>query len=213
MKMASSFRGYALGINMGRLGFLNDFPPSHVDLVAELTRLFMHVPVSDDRLMLHTTLNSNEFSVTSLNEISIAHSESDTILEFDLHIDHKFGGSHRANSAIVSTPTGSTAYALSAGGAILHPSMDAIQIVPVAPLYMASRPVVVPGKSTISITVKRRKTLPIVIRSDGQKVIVDTSESGNSVVTVTRANRVSSMLHTLDWNFFEVLSSKMGWVR
>jgi NAD+ kinase len=210
--------GYTIGINTNRLGFLNDFSSVREFLVNSLEKLFTKPLVDvDERLLLSVSIETKteiDYNIAvSVNEFSIAHLESDTILSFDMFIDDRFAGSHRANSVIVATPTGSTAYSLSAGGAILHPSMDAIEIVPVASLRMASRPIVVSGKSVVRIVANSNERQgPIIIRSDGQKVLTWNNSREAIEIVVKCTENKAKMLHSNDWNFFDVLSTKMGWL-
>jgi NAD+ kinase len=210
--------GHTIGINTGRLGFLNDFSSVREFLVNSLEKLFTKPLVDvDERLLLSVSIETKteiDYNIAvSVNEFSIAHLESDTILSFDMFIDDRFAGSHRANSVIVATPTGSTAYSLSAGGAILHPYMDAIEIVPVASLRMASRPIAVSGKSVVRIVANSNERQgPIIIRSDGQKVLTWNNSREAIEIVVKCTENKAKMLHSNDWNFFDVLSTKMGWL-
>lgn len=224
LKKASAEGGFAIGINTGKVGFLSELVFDPGFLASELVTLLWEPLIYDKRMMLFSHVSASDFTVVedlsgddtdvSVNELSIAPLESDTIMSFDLYIDDQMAGSHKANSVLISTPTGSTAYSLSAGGAILHPSLDAIEIVPVASLRMASRPIVVPGQSEVRVVVKPSRYLhPIVLRSDGQKVkmISEKDYSGVVDVSITSKHTVN-VLHTKHYNFFEVLSTKMGWL-
>jgi NAD+ kinase len=211
LKKAAAVGALAIGVNAGKVGFLTDvFCEQLFATLAPLLSDQSYVPPILLRMMLKTSVCGSEF--ISMNELTIAHSESDTILNFGLFIDGEFAGSHRANSVVISTPTGSTAYALSAGGAILHPSMEAIEIVPVASLKMASRPIVVSGHSTIRIEAKYSQGLPVVIRSDGQKAFVQSSDTKEVEITVKQSDQKAKAILSKDWNFFDVLSTKMGWL-
>jgi NAD+ kinase len=218
MKLAAHFNAHVIGINTGRVGFLNDFSHGRESLIHDLERVFnYHTVETDDRLLIKATINSellqDHFVAVSVNEFSIAHLESDTILSFDLLIDDQFAGSHRSNSVIVATPTGSTAYSLSAGGAILYPSMDVMEIVPVASLRMASRPIVVNGNSVVKIIVhSSARNGPIIIRSDGQKVLTWDIMNEPIVINISRSEHKARIIHSRNWNFFDVLSTKMGWL-
>ena len=216
IKLAAAIKAHVIGINTGRLGFLTDFPADTSywsSFISSLVRGSLEV---DERLLLNASLDNymhSGFVATSVNEFSIAHLESDTIVDFELRVDDKFAGNHRSTSVIISTPTGSTAYSLSAGGSILHPSMDAIEIVPVASLRMASRPIVVSGKSKITILVKSdQRNGPIVVRSDGQKVLTWNNMHEDMKLDIQCTTDRAKLLHIEGWNFFDVLSRKMGWL-
>jgi len=218
MKLAAQFNAHVIGINTGRLGFLNDFSHEPESLIHDLERVFNYrTAITDDRLLIKaaisTELTQDQFVAVSVNEFSIAHWESDTILNFDLLVDDQFAGSHRANSVIVATPTGSTAYSLSAGGAILYPSMDVMEIVPVASLRMASRPIVVNGNSVVKVIVHSSvRNGPIIIRSDGQKVLTWDVAAQPNVISISRSEHKAKIIHSRNWNFFDTLSTKMGWL-
>jgi NAD+ kinase len=154
-------------------------------------------------------------SFSTMNEVSIANSQSDSAVEYHLRINQHYAGLHRANSVVISTPTGSTAYALSAGGAIVYPSLSVVEIVPVAPLTMASRPIIVSGDATIEVEARIRDGGSISARGDGLlfgNYVTDTSEMSVKFTVSVHPNK-ARLLHAPDWNFFEVLTNKLGWSR
>jgi len=214
--IAVSTGATVMGINTGRVGFLTDFSfedlqkNSYLGSILDVgkTSLFPR----EDRIMLFTTTPEG-YEFSTMNEISIANSNSDSAIEYEVWVDNMSAGSHRANSVVISTPTGSTAYALSAGGAIIYPSLNVLEITPVAPMTMASRPIIVGGDAVIKVSARIRDGGTVSIRGDGQLFgSFDTHNSGEAATFTinTQPNKVR-LLHTPAWNFFEVLTTKLGW--
>ena len=142
-----------LGINRGRLGFLADVSPEEIELrVGEV--------LAGDFTIEEHFLLEGEVSIgkgkevsSALNEIILHSASMAKMMEFDLYIDDAFVYKQHSDGLIVSSPTGSTAYALSAGGPIMHPSLDAMVLVPMFPHTLTSRPLVVPGSSDLKIVI------------------------------------------------------------
>jgi NAD+ kinase len=216
--LAAQSKATVMGINTGRVGFLTDFSLEDIInhgyiiniMLPDQTKVFAR----EDRVMLTVTPETGP-SFNTMNEISIANSFSDCAIEYNVRVNGMSAGSHRANSVVVSTPTGSTAYALSAGGAIIYPSLNVLEITPVAPLTMASRPIIVSGDSVIKIDARIRDGGSISARGDGRLFITrETKSSDESVsfIISVNSNKVR-LLHAPNWNFFEVLTNKLGWNR
>jgi NAD+ kinase len=134
---------------------------------------------------------------------------SDNLIKYHLEIDGVDAGYHRANGVVVGTPTGSTAYTLSNGGGLILPSMNVMQIVPISPLSMSSRPIIVPGDSVVRITVETEGTW--ILKGDGNRMCEFTSDHPSPSIDITQSNHKARILHTKDWNFFEMLSNKLHW--
>ena len=158
-----------MGINVGSLGFLMDVPPEKVKEALE--ELLEGNFVIEDRTRLKTVLNDERLP-DATNEAVIATSTPSKIQEFDFYIDMDWAQSLRADGIIISTPTGSTSYALSAGGAVLDPRLNALEIVPIAPFRINSRPFIIPDNSTISLKIAHKtRTAQLVIDGDYRKTI------------------------------------------
>lgn len=218
MRQAATFGGVAFGVNLGRVGFLTEIDgylasqsPNHARRFKELFRQIFEG--ENIRIEERTTLKWSAVpdDVLACNEFSLSRDLADSMINYRLFIDDVDGGVHRANSLVIATATGSTAYSLSAGGALLFPSLDAFQIVPVAPMTLTARPIIVGGNATIRVRIWGGKTS---IRRDGtlQSTRVDdnTTEVSASEYRFTRGDP-TRVLHFNDWNFFEVLSDKLGW--
>lgn len=219
MRIAAEKGAIATGINLGNVGFLTDIgfdrndSFARVKLTNDLIEIFED-PESytiENRMSLTATRNQNgDFFCENhmFNEFVISNTYSDEIINYHLSIDGVDAGNHRANAIIIGTPTGSTAYTLSNGGALLYPSMNVIQIVPVAPLSLTSRPIIVPGSSTITIDVTTDKTL--TLRGDGQRLRVFPDQEPVTLGFI-KYPLDTRILHPKGWNFFDMLTNKLGW--
>lgn len=206
MKIASVKNAIVTGINLGKVGFLTDFSADGVML--DVNILF-NSPTSypiEDRMSL--MLFSDDVQHTSrpvFNEYVFSSTYSDELIKYHLRINDVDAGFHRANGLIVGTPTGSTAYTLSNGGGLLYPSMNVMQIVPVAPLSLSSRPIIVPGDARVEITVEAEHEWRI--KGDGNLVC----GGAPWTFTVTQSLNPARILHAKTWNFFDMLSTKLHW--
>lgn len=212
MNIASRYNTVVMGINLGKIGFLTDFIVNE-SLFDNVQHIIKHCDLDDsnfeERISIRGTYRLNEkttLSYAAFNEFVISNEYSDNIITYDLIIGDMHAGEHKATSLIISAPTGSTAYSLSAGGALVLPNMEVVQIIPVAPLSMSSRPIIVPSNMTIKVKFKSNGT--ICIKADGQ-----TMERIDSVGEISfRNNDVKTrVLHSDDYNFFNMLTKKLGW--
>jgi NAD+ kinase len=153
-----------LGINMGTLGFLVDVEPENaIETIEEVLYGFSYL----ERMRVDVFLN-REMIETATNEIAIMSAKTAKIIQFEVYVDDCLLDSMRADGVVFATPTGSTAYAMSAGGPIISPRVNAIVVVPVAPFKLSSRPWVIPSDSEITIKLSAPKK-EAVIAIDGQK--------------------------------------------
>lgn len=186
------------GINLGRLGFLSQ--TKECDLLQSVDKILSNKYKIEDRLMLI----SNDGAL-ALNDFVIKGASASRTSRFYLNIDGKFVCDYLADGLIVSTPTGSTAYGLSAGGPVLSPSLNAITIVPICPHTLTARPLVVPSNETITISTCDSCTSFVVI-ADGQD-----SYNVNSKIEIKKSE-FSAKLALLDDNeFYSVLRNKLHW--
>lgn len=153
-----------LGINMGTLGFLVDVEPNDaLETIEEVLYGFSY----SERMRVDVFLNG-EMVETATNEIAIMSAKPAKIIQFEVYVGDCLLDSMRADGVVFATPTGSTAYAMSAGGPIIHPRVNAIVVVPIAPFKLSSRPWVIPSDSEITIKLAAPKK-EAVIAIDGQK--------------------------------------------
>ncbi|MFO8051564.1 MAG: NAD(+)/NADH kinase [Thermoplasmatota archaeon] len=142
-----------LGINVGSLGFLMEVPPEDFPTVFE--QITSGNFVIEERSRLKTLLNNEELP-DATNEAVIATSIPSKIQEFEFYIDMEWAQRVRADGMIISTPTGSTSYALSAGGSVMDPRLNAFEIIPISPFRINSRPFIIPDQSTISLRITHK---------------------------------------------------------
>ncbi|WP_413662463.1 NAD(+) kinase [Microbulbifer sp. CNSA002] len=198
-----------LGINRGRLGFLTDITPDQVeDKVGEvLAGKYM----AESRFLLDMSVTRNGRPVgkgSALNDVVLHPGEFIRMIEFDLYIDGQFVYTQRSDGLIVSTPTGSTAYALSGGGPIMHPKLDAIVLVPLNPHTLSSRPIVVEGSSEFKLVVGKQSNTRPYITCDGHDQVV--TEPGDVIRVHKKPHRLT-LIHPIDHNFYDTCRSKLGW--
>jgi NAD+ kinase len=198
-----------LGLNRGRLGFLTDIPPE--DMEAGIGRVLAGQFFSTRRFLLEMKVirrGETTEEGLALNDIVLHPGKSVRMMEFELYIDGHFVYSQRSDGLIISTPTGSTAYALSAGGPILSPELDAIVLVPMNAHTLTSRPIVVGGDSVLQFVVGARNELHPMVTCDGQ---VEVSAEPGDTIEIKRKSQYVSLIHPLGHNFYETCRDKLGW--
>ena len=198
-----------LGINRGRLGFLTDISPDEIE--ARVLPVIQGDFKQTQRFMLECNVSRNGEIIgreIAVNEVAMHPGKSARMMTFELYVDSEFVYSQRSDGLIVATPTGSTAYALSAGGPLLFPELDAIVVVPLNPHTLNSRPIALHGSAQIELRVSSRNELQPILTCDGQNDIV--TEPGD-VITVARHDNNILLIHPKDNNFYGVCRSKLGW--
>ena len=198
-----------LGVNLGRLGFLTDIAPQQLEQsVHEVVR---GNSVATRRFLLEGVLirDGNEIANgIALNDIVLRPRGSIRMIEFSLRIDDQYVYTQRADGLIVSTPTGSTAYALSGGGPIIHPKLDAIDIVPINPHTLSNRPIIVSGGAELEVVIERDSNVPAQLIFDGQEY-VDT-ELGDHIHIRKKAKELR-ILHPVEHDFYATCRTKLNW--
>jgi NAD+ kinase len=198
-----------LGINRGRLGFLTDISPDEIE--ARVMPVLNGEFKQTRRFMLETSVTRNGQQIgtgTALNDIVLHPGMSVRMMTFELYVDGEFVYSQRSDGLIVATPTGSTAYALSAGGPLLFPELDAIVVVPLNPHTLSSRPIALHGDAQIELRVSSRNELHPLITCDGHNDFM--TEPGDIITIQKHANDIQ-LIHPKDNNFYGVCRSKLGW--
>jgi len=197
-----------LGVNLGRLGFLVDVSPE--DMAEQLSRIFAGEFIEEHRTLLYATVTRNGAVLSegaALNDVVVHKRDIARMIELDTYIEGAFLSTNRSDGLIVSTPTGSTAYALSGGGPILHPSLSAIAVVPICPHTLSSRPIVVHDDSTIDIII-RAGTVEAQVSCDGQvSYLLDAGDH----VTVRRHDHTLRLLHPPGHDYYAMLREKLRW--
>ncbi|MFP6807893.1 MAG: NAD(+) kinase [Pseudomonadales bacterium] len=197
-----------LGINRGRLGFLADVSPDEIELrVGEV--LAGDYTIEEHFLLEGEVIVDGVKEVTSaLNEIILHSALMAKMMEFDLYIDDAFVYRQNSDGLIVSSPTGSTAYALSAGGPIMHPSLDAMVLVPMFPHTLTSRPLVVPGNSELKIVIDSTYGTDAKVSFDSQLEFA--IKPGESVI-IRKQKEKLKLIHPPGHSFYGVCRSKLDW--
>ncbi|GGM07701.1 NAD kinase [Pseudomonas asuensis] len=198
-----------LGINRGNLGFLTDIRPDELEI--KVAEVLEGQYIVETRFLLDAFVCREGETIgqaDALNDVVLHPGKSTRMIEFALHIDGKFVCAQKADGLIVATPTGSTAYALSAGGPIMHPKLDAIVIVPMYPHTLSSRPIVVSGDSELKIVVSPNMQIYPQVSCDGQNHL---NCAPGDVVTIQKKPHKLRLVHPLDHNYYEVCRTKLGW--
>lgn len=179
-----------LGVNAGVLGFLTEVQPDEIQ--SAVTRVLAKKYVIDERLKLKTIVNGKRYE-DATNETVIHTSQIAKLRHFAISIDGTPATEMRADGIIVATPTGSTCYAMSVGSSIIDPRVEALVFAPIAPFRLSARPLVVPAKSKISVTIQEPKPCTLVV--DGQceielsgdeKIVFTASEKKARLVTFNK---------------------------
>ena len=198
-----------LGINLGRLGFLTDITP--VALIDSLDQIFAGNFQEEKRDLLQARVMRDGKKINesaAFNDVVVHTCNVARMIEYDLHIGGKHVNTARSDGMIVSTPTGSTAYALSGGGPILHPSLSALVLVPICPHTMSYRPIVVDANNTIEIIVSENNQARAQCTCDGQ---IDLGlENGDHVIIQRKENPIR-LIHPADYNYYGILRAKLHW--
>lgn len=205
----SDFDAPLLGVNLGHLGFLTDV--GRAEMRAALDRLIAGQTTTEARLLLSgrvTRRGRLHAHHLALNDIVVTRGALARMIEIDVDVDDQFISHVKADGLIVATATGSTAYNLSAGGPILHPSADAIVLTPLAPHTLTNRPLVLPATSRIGLKPIIAPESDPVLTFDGQYGIP--LESGD-LVDIARAPRALRLLHTTARTHFDMLREKLKW--
>ena len=199
-----------LGVNRGRLGFLADIGSQ--DVRDRLDEILEGRFVQDRRAMLTATLSSARGSLSgqALNDVVLQKWQTGRTLDFETWIDGRYVNTHRADGLVVATATGSTAYALSCGGPILYPELDALVLAPICPHTLSDRPIVVRSSAQIEIRLLERLETKAQVICDGvslgelaleEKLVIGPASSG------------VTLLHPEDHDYFRILRSKLRWGR
>lgn len=199
-----------LGINRGRLGFLTDIRP---DELSKIKDILAGKYTLEKRFLLSATVEHHGELLgqnNALNEVAIIPDSVPHMNEFEIYIDDKFVASQHSDGLIVATPTGSTAYALSGGGPILHPQLDAMVIVPMFPHSLSVRPIVIEGNHRITVVITPNNTTTPRLTCDSQAYI---STPPGSHITIEKKSQRLHLIHPTDYDYYATLRSKLHWGR
>jgi NAD+ kinase len=198
-----------IGVNRGALGFLADISPDTIE--RKLAQVLDGDFIVDQRFLLYTEVLRNGGRVgasPALNDVVVHPGTMSRMLEFSVYVDGQFVYDQRSDGLIVSSPTGSTAYALSAGGPIMHPNLDAIVIVPMFPHTLTSRPLVIPGHCEIRVLIGHTSSNIPQVSCDSQ---VDIDVKTGDEVRISKYPHTLRLLYPVDHSFYESCRSKLDW--
>lgn len=208
LSVGRSLRHFAvplIGINRGRLGFLTDLQTD--TMLAELDRILDGAYQIESRLLLQCDVLRDQRPLqqaVALNDVVIK--SAFRLIELEVHVNAQFVSRQRADGLILTTPTGTTAYALSTGGPIMHPDLDAISIVPISPHTLSYRPVSVPAHSVIEVTVMHADDAQLSFDGQGQHPL----KVGDQI-RIQRATQEILLLHPKNYCYFDMLRNKLNW--
>lgn len=197
-----------IGMNRGNLGFLTDLDPDNA--LQQLADVLGGEYIDEQRFLLETSVHKEQQQCrisTAINEVILHPGKVAHMIEFEVYIDDRFAFSQRSDGLIIATPTGSTAYSLSAGGPILTPSLEAIVLVPMFPHTLSARPLVINSGSTIRLKFSQMGN-DLEISCDSQ--ISLPIQEGEEVL-IRRSNFHLNLIHPNYYSYFNTLSSKLGW--
>jgi NAD+ kinase len=196
-----------IGINQGRLGFITDIPiermlPALADILSGKAR-------TEERRLLEARVVRGGVEIhcsVAVNDVVVARGSGAGMAELKVTVDGAFMYNQRSDGLIISTPTGSTAYALSAGGPLLHPTLAGIVLVPIAPHALSNRPIVVPDTSDIVVEIVNGRD--ISVNFDMQTF---TSLQHGDQIMISRSANTITFLHPEGWSYYHTLREKLHW--
>ncbi len=197
-----------LGVNLGKLGFLAELAP--VELDRAVGDILAEKYIVDERLVIEVRSTANPTRVIyAMNDIVLDKSRSSRVIDIETHIDGAFAVTYRGDGVIISTPTGSTAYALSNGGPIVTPGSDVLGITPISPHTLSGRPLIVPASSVITI-VAHADSDELLLAADGQEEEFLRPPAG---ITVRKADYSVRLVRRTDRSYYDLLRAKLHWGR
>jgi len=198
-----------VGVNRGQLGFLTDVKPD--ELEQQLKAILQGEYVLEKRFLLEADLIRNTSLLASgvaLNDVVVHPGQAVQMINFELFINSDFVYSQKSDGLIVATPTGSTAYALSAGGPMMHPGLEAIALVPICPHTLTNRPLVVSASVEIKLVMGESRGVDPHVSFDGQPSIA--AKPGDKLY-IRRKRHELALIHPVDHSFYTAARSKLGW--
>ena len=200
-----------LGVNRGRLGFLADITPD--EMIDSVEKVLAGNFLKDTRLLLKarlTTASGDEVLEYGLNDVVVQRRGGGGMVDFSTSVAGQYVNTHSGDGLICATPTGSTAYALSCGGPILEPQLDAVALVPICPHTLTDRPIVIPASQEIDIVLLEREDTRAEITVDGGHI--GTLRPGDTLRVAAARQRIT-LLHPPGHDFYGILRSKLFWGR
>jgi len=200
-----------LGINRGRLGFLADVTPE--EMLTSIDHVLQGNYTTDSRLLLQAYLlrSSGDQQVAfALNDVVLQRRETGRMVDFETRIAGQYVNTHSGDGLVVATPTGSTAYALSCGGPIIEPQLDAVVVVPICPHTLTDRPIVIAADQSVEVSLLQRDDTKAEITVDGFSM--GDIRPGDKL-QISAANDRVTLVHPPGYDFYGILRSKLFWGR
>ena len=198
-----------LGVNLGRLGFMVDIAPDQ--LSQSLGRILDGEYSIEERLILAAASDVEPDRVhLAINDVVVRHRRYVRMLEFSTSANGSFISQHRADGIIVGSPTGSTAYALSSGGPMLHPDLSAMALVPISPHTLSDRPLILAGDTRLEIEISDQADNAALFTCDGQ---VNVELEPGARLRIQRSPHRMRLVHPPGYDYFSILRSKLHWGR
>lgn len=194
-----------VGINRGRLGFLTDLQTDN--MLGEIDKILHGEYQLESRMLLQSEVTRSDQHIhqtVALNDVVIK--SAFRLIELEVHVDGLFVSRQRSDGLILATPTGTTAYGLSAGGPIMHPDLQAISIVPISPHTLSYRPITVPADSVIEVIVVHAADAQISFDGQGQYPLIEGDH-----IRIARAEQEIRLVHPQDYCYFDMLRNKLNW--
>ena len=198
-----------LGINLGRLGFLVDISPD--DMLQHLEQILKGKYVDECRFLLRAQVERDGHIISeadAFNDVVVHIRDVARMIEFETYVNDQFVNYQRSDGLVVSTPTGSTAYALSSGGPLLHATLDAMVIVPICPHTLTNRPLVINADSKIEVIIGESKQSTAQVTFDGQMGF--DVKPGDKIIIQKKENNIH-LIHPASYDYYEILRAKLHW--
>jgi NAD+ kinase len=198
-----------LGINLGRLGFLVDISP--VDMLEHLEQILNGQFVSESRFLLTAQVIRDDevmHQADAFNDVVVHIRDVARMIEFETFINGQFVNYQRADGLVVSTPTGSTAYALSSGGPLLHATLDAMVLVPICPHTLTNRPLVVNANSLVEVVIGKDEQTTSQLTLDGQTAY---NIRPGDKIQIRRKPSYINLVHPESYDYYHILRKKLRW--
>ena len=200
--IASAVKLPLIGVHYGKLGFLTDIDPS---ALPELMQILSGHYIKEDRAMLEISVNDDNSTHLALNEVAINRKDDSHLIAYDLYVAANIMCAQSSDGVLIHTPTGSTAYAMSAGGPIIQPLVNTIGIVPLNPHRLNTRPIMI--RNDQIITVKLSEQTSVAVSCDGKRLQYDAVNK----VTIKPAPAKLTLIHPESYDYFARLRHKLKW--
>ncbi len=205
-KYAAKYDKPMIGVNVGRLGFAAEVEP---DNISDLARIIKGDCKVNKRMLLDVTVShegGTSENYIAVNDATVARGSLSRIIDVSVSLDNSPISEYHADGILFSTPTGSTAYALSAGGPVISPEMECILLTPICPHSLISRSVVFDGGSVLNTTVKMRDNTPAVLSVDGE---INVEISSSDIIKIKKSEKYLKLIKLYDRNFYQLLNEKL----